>query len=124
MQDIMIRIETDDFEAWKAQHYLHASNRAAFGITNGPTYQDIDNPKAALLRQDRWHRGGPCSGSRRTPQRGKPAGQGHRPHLFPCPATSLIEHNSSLRTAQRGTKSDQPFHINAGCAARFSGVGS
>ena len=49
MQDIMIRIETDDFEAWKAQHYLHASNRAAFGITDGPAYQDIDNPKAALF---------------------------------------------------------------------------
>ena len=49
MHDIMIRIETDDFEAWKAQHYLHASNRAAFGITDGPAYQDIDNPKAALF---------------------------------------------------------------------------
>ena len=49
MQDIMIRIETDDFEAWKAQHYLHASNRGTFGITDGPAYQDIDNPKAALF---------------------------------------------------------------------------
>ena len=49
MQDIMIRIETDDFEAWKAQHYLHASNRATFGITDGPAYQDIDDPKAALF---------------------------------------------------------------------------
>jgi hypothetical protein len=28
MQDIMIRIETDDFDAWKAQHYLHAETRA------------------------------------------------------------------------------------------------
>src|SRR6185436_12496135 len=27
MQDIIIRIETDDFEAWKTQHYLHAHNR-------------------------------------------------------------------------------------------------
>jgi hypothetical protein len=42
MQDIMIRIETDDFEAWKTQHYLHADNRAAFGIIDGPAYQDID----------------------------------------------------------------------------------
>ena len=49
MQDIMIRIETDDFEAWKTQHYLHGPNRAAFGITDGPAYQDIDNPKAALF---------------------------------------------------------------------------
>ncbi len=49
MQDIMIRIETDDFEAWKTQHYLHADNRAAFGISDGPAYQDIDNPNAALF---------------------------------------------------------------------------
>jgi hypothetical protein len=49
MQNIMIRIETDDFEAWKTQHYLHADNRAKFGITDGPAYQDIDNPRAALF---------------------------------------------------------------------------
>ena len=45
----MIRIETDDFEAWKAQHYLYADNRAGFGIVDGPAYQDIDNPHAALF---------------------------------------------------------------------------
>ena len=49
MQDIMIRIETDDFEAWKAQHYLHAQNRSSYGITDGPAYQDMDNPNAALF---------------------------------------------------------------------------
>ncbi len=49
MQDILIRIETDDFQAWRAQHYLHAANRAAFGITDGPVCQGIDNPKAALF---------------------------------------------------------------------------
>jgi hypothetical protein len=49
MQDIMIRIETDDFEAWKTQHYLHADNRTGFGISDGPAYQDIDNPNAALF---------------------------------------------------------------------------
>jgi heme-degrading monooxygenase HmoA len=49
MQDIMIRIETDDFEAWKQQHYKHAQNRSRYGITDGPAYQDIDNPGAALF---------------------------------------------------------------------------
>jgi hypothetical protein len=49
VQDIMIRIETDDFEAWKEQHYLHAPNRARFGISDGPAYRDIDNPQAALF---------------------------------------------------------------------------
>ena len=49
MQDIMIRIETDDYEAWKVQHYLHVENRASFGITDGPVYRDIDDPNAALF---------------------------------------------------------------------------
>ena len=49
VQDIMIRIETDDFEAWKEQHYLHAQNRLSYGITDGPAYQDMDNPNAALF---------------------------------------------------------------------------
>jgi hypothetical protein len=39
MQDIMIRIQTDDFEAWKQQHYLHAASRARYGITDGPAYR-------------------------------------------------------------------------------------
>jgi hypothetical protein len=49
VQDIMIRIETDDFEAWKEQHYLHAENRTKYGITDGPAYQDLDNANAALF---------------------------------------------------------------------------
>jgi len=44
MQDIMIRIETDDFEAWKEQHDRHAQNRSRYGITDGPAYQDLANP--------------------------------------------------------------------------------
>ena len=49
MQDIMIRIETDDFEAWQEQHYLHAPNRSRYGITDGPAYRDLENPNAALF---------------------------------------------------------------------------
>jgi len=49
MQDIMIRIETGDFEAWKTQHYLHVENRAKYGITDGPAYRDIEDPNAALF---------------------------------------------------------------------------
>jgi hypothetical protein len=45
----MIRIETDDFEAWKEQHYLHAENRSRYGITDGPAYQDLENPGATLF---------------------------------------------------------------------------
>jgi hypothetical protein len=49
MQDIMIRIQTDDFEGWKEQHDLHAANRARYGITDGPAYRDLDDPGAALF---------------------------------------------------------------------------
>ncbi len=49
MQHIMIRIETEDFEAWQEQHYLHARDRAGYGITDGPAYRDLDNPNAALF---------------------------------------------------------------------------
>ena len=49
MQDILIRIETDDFAAWEEQHYLHAGNRAAYGIEDGPAYRDLENPSAALF---------------------------------------------------------------------------
>jgi hypothetical protein len=49
MQDIMIRIETDDFDAWKQQHDLHRVSRSKYGITDGPAYQDLDNPNAALF---------------------------------------------------------------------------
>jgi len=49
MQDIMIRIQTDDFEAWKQQHYRHAANRARYGITDGPAYRDLADPGAALF---------------------------------------------------------------------------
>ena len=49
MQHIMIRIETDDFEAWAEQHYLHAQNRSTYGIIDGPAYRDLENPNAALF---------------------------------------------------------------------------
>ena len=49
MQDILIRIETDDFAAWEEQHYLHAGNRATYGIQDGPAYRDLENPNAALF---------------------------------------------------------------------------
>src|SRR6201984_2090594 len=49
MQDIMIAIRTDDFEAWKQQHYLPAASRARYGVTDGPAYRDLDDPGAALF---------------------------------------------------------------------------
>ncbi len=49
MQDIMIRIETEDFEAWKQQHDAHVTNRASYGIHDGPAYRDLDNLNAAMF---------------------------------------------------------------------------
>jgi hypothetical protein len=49
MQDILIRIETEDFAAWEAQHYAHAGDRARYGIQDGPAYRDIEDPNAALF---------------------------------------------------------------------------
>ena len=37
MQDIMIRIQTGDFEAWKQQHYLHAT---AMGWFRSDTFKE------------------------------------------------------------------------------------
>ena len=50
MQDILIRIETDDFPAWEEQHYLHAGNRATYGIEDGPAYRDLENPTLSRRR--------------------------------------------------------------------------
>jgi heme-degrading monooxygenase HmoA len=49
MQDILIRIETQDYEAWLATHYDHVEDRRAHGIVDGPVYREIDNPNAALF---------------------------------------------------------------------------
>ena len=49
MQDVLIRVETDDFAAWEEQHYAHAPNRATYGIHDGPAYRDLENPGAALF---------------------------------------------------------------------------
>ncbi len=49
MQDILIRIETQDYEAWLATHYDHVEDRRAHGIVDSPVYRDIDSPNAALF---------------------------------------------------------------------------
>jgi len=49
MQDIMIRITTDDFDAWLEQHNAHQENRRGYGIHDGPAYRDLEDPGAALF---------------------------------------------------------------------------
>ena len=49
MQHIMIRINTEDYDAWLKVHYEHVKDRQAYGITDGPVYRDVDDPNAALF---------------------------------------------------------------------------
>ena len=91
MQDIMIRIETDDFAAWKEQHDLHAEN----------LIQVRDHRRPGLPRpRHRWRCPLPH------PRRGRghrhavvpkrhiqgciKAGEGYRPTLLPRPAAEQL----------------------------------
>jgi len=47
-QHIIIRVVTEDFDAWYREHAGHAEARKPYGITDGPVYRDIANPNAAL----------------------------------------------------------------------------
>jgi hypothetical protein len=49
MHQIIIRIETDDYDAWLAAHYEFQDTRSSFGMIDGPVYRDIDNPNAAMF---------------------------------------------------------------------------
>ncbi|MGB8645409.1 MAG: hypothetical protein WCF84_09230 [Anaerolineae bacterium] len=49
MQDILIRIEMQDYDAWLKTHYDHVQDRKSYGITDGPVYRDVDTPHAALF---------------------------------------------------------------------------
>ena len=49
MQDIMIRIEMRDYEAWLQTHYDFVEERKRYGITDGPVYKDTSTPNAALF---------------------------------------------------------------------------
>jgi uncharacterized protein YciI len=49
MQEIMVRIEMRDFDAWLKTHNEYTPQRQSYGITSGPVYRDIANPNAALF---------------------------------------------------------------------------
>ncbi|HKZ86059.1 MAG TPA: hypothetical protein VJ793_20685 [Anaerolineae bacterium] len=49
MKHIMIRIMTEDYDAWLKVHYEFTETRKTYGMTDGPVYRDIDNPNAALF---------------------------------------------------------------------------
>ena len=49
MPDIMIRVESEDYDAWLKTHYDHVDDRRRYGMTDGPVSRKVDNPNAALF---------------------------------------------------------------------------
>jgi heme-degrading monooxygenase HmoA len=49
MEHTMARVEVADFDTWLRVHRANAEHRRAFGIIDGPIYQDIDEPNAVLV---------------------------------------------------------------------------
>lgn len=49
MPEMMARVEAEDFDVWLNTHREHSNDRASFGMTDGPIYRDIQDPKAALV---------------------------------------------------------------------------
>ena len=87
MQDILIRIETDDFAAWKEQHDLHAENRSKYGITDGPAYVPR-RPGRVHPGRGRGHRHAVVP--KRHVQGCIKAGEGYGPTLLPRPAAEQL----------------------------------
>jgi hypothetical protein len=49
MVHMMARVEVTDFDVWLRVHRANAEHRRAFGIIDGPIYQDLDQPNAVLV---------------------------------------------------------------------------
>ena len=89
MQDIMIRIQAGDLEAWKQQRYRHAASRARDGITGGAAYRDLHDPARPCSPSASRTWTPPWAGSAATPQGSHQGGQDDRPQLLPRPPTDL-----------------------------------
>ena len=37
---IMIRVESEDYDAWLETHYDHVADRHSYGMTDGPVYRE------------------------------------------------------------------------------------
>jgi hypothetical protein len=48
MPDIMIRVETEDYDAWLKTHYDHVEDRHSYGMTDGARLPR-HHPNAALF---------------------------------------------------------------------------
>lgn len=48
-QAILIRVEPEDFEVWRREHDGQREARLAYGISDGPVYQDECNPQTVWV---------------------------------------------------------------------------
>jgi hypothetical protein len=49
MSDILVRVETQDFDAWLKTVKDTVADRGSYGISDAHIYRDTENPNAALF---------------------------------------------------------------------------
>jgi hypothetical protein len=74
MPDIMIRVETEDYDAWLKTHYDHVEDRHSYGMTDGPVYRDITPMRRCSTSTSRRTSTVRCSGFERTRSRKRRSG--------------------------------------------------
>ena len=49
MENIMIWLQTDDYDRWQKVHDGFVEDRKEFGITKDYVFRDVNDPRAALV---------------------------------------------------------------------------
>ena len=49
VNELIARVEVEDFDTWLQVHRSNAEHRSKYGMTDGPIYRDIDDPSAVLV---------------------------------------------------------------------------
>jgi hypothetical protein len=49
MPEMMARVEVQDFDTWLSNHRSQCGRRAAYGMSDGPIYRDIEDANAAFV---------------------------------------------------------------------------
>jgi len=47
VNELIARVEVEDFDTWLQVHRSNAEHRSKYGMTDGPIYRDIDDPSAS-----------------------------------------------------------------------------
>lgn len=49
---ILVRVTPEDYERWYAEHSGGSEARLEYGISDGPLYRDVDDPRTVLVHLD------------------------------------------------------------------------